>query len=92
MQNNPALVIGAGIINENGEIKMAEVKKIKVINAGELPFSYNKKPVYPGEIVEVVKDVHVSQDLGRGNIIEVTKENEKELTAKYPVKKEEKAK
>ena len=90
MKNNPALVKGAGILNQKSEIEMAEVKKIKVINAGELPFGYNNKPVHPGEIVEMVKDVHVQQDLGRGNIIEVTKENEKELIAKYAPKKDAK--
>ena len=83
MQNNPALVKGGDILNENCEKKMAAQIKIRVINAGELPFGYNGKPVLPGDIIEVVKDVHVQQDLGTGNLIEVTKENEKELIAKY---------
>lgn len=80
MKNNSALVKGA----QNNEEVMA---KKKFINSGEFSYGIGGKTILPGEIFESESNVHISQVIGAGNAVELTKENEKELLAKYAKKK-----
>lgn len=85
IQNNPALLKGAGIINLIGEKEMA---KIKLIHTGDMPYSIDGKAKNPGEIFETNESVYISQLIGAEKAAIVTKENEEQLKKKYPLKKQ----
>ena len=85
---NITAIIGGGNLNKNnnGDKMALEIKKF--INANTLPYQIDGHPVLPGELFTVKNDVYIQQLVGAGTAVEVTKENEKELTAKYAPLKE----
>lgn len=64
------------------------LEKKKFINANTLPYQIDGAPVLPGEIFTAEPTVYIQQLIGAGTAVEITKETEKELTAKYAPLKE----
>lgn len=86
-EKTAALIGGGNLKNKNDGDQMALEKK-KFINANTLPYQIDGQPILPGETFVTENTVYIQQLIGAGTAIEVTKENEKELTAKYASLKE----
>ena len=65
-----------------GSQKIILEEKMKLLQTSTMSFAVKGKPVIPGEFFEIEKDVYVSQMIGNGSAVEVTKDNEKDLQKK----------
>ena len=63
---------------------MADRINKKYINSTSLPYQISGNPVLPGDTFNADSgNVYVNQLVGAGDAVEVTKDNEKELVAKF---------
>lgn len=85
--NCSALIGGATLSNKINGAEMAREKEVvikKYINTTSLPYQIGGKPVLPGDPFNADSgNVYVNQLVGAGDAVEVTKDNEKDITAKY---------